>query len=176
MKKAVIFILLIFCVNFETEALKIADFYKEAKVGQWILMKSSDGLLTRTSVIAKGGGKVTLKIQNFENQKVVSDSEQVVNVEEGRVIFIRIYDQGNIKEIYPEKTEVDDFFQIEFRPIGQERVKTDKGSFLCDRYKGLYQDHVVHAWINRNVPILHLIKMRTQGASVRLVDYGSETP
>lgn len=176
MKKALLLWMLSFAFCLEANALKISDFYKDAKVGQWILMKSSDGLLTRTSVIAKGNEKITLRIQNYKNKKLISDSEQVVDVKEGRVLFIRIYDQGNIKEIYPEKTEVDEFFQIEFKPIRKEVLQVKKGKFSCDRYKGIYKDRVVIAWINPDVPILHLIKMKTQGVSVQLVDFGPSSP
>jgi hypothetical protein len=152
--------------------LKISDFYRDVKVGQWILMKSSDGLLTRTAIVAKGDGRITLNIKSYQDEKLVSDSEQIVDVEQGRILSVRINDQGVIKEIKPEKTDAEDFFQIDFRPSGSESIAVEKGLFNCKRYKGIYKDRVVRAWINDEVPILHLVKIRMQGVAVELVDYG----
>src|SRR5574341_2522884 len=110
MKKVFFFLNFFLFIVPSIYGLKISDFYGEAKVGQWILMKSSDGLLTRTSVIAKGEKKITLKIKSFQEGKIISDSEQVVDVRQGRILSVRINDQGVIKEIRPEKTDADDFF------------------------------------------------------------------
>jgi len=168
------FLLLIFFLFIAPDiyGLKISDFYEKAKVGQWILMKSSDGSSTRTAVIAKGDNKLTLNIKSFQAGKLISDSEQIVDAREGRILSIRINDGGVIKEIKPERTDADDFFQMEFRLSGEESIAVEKGLFHCKRYKGIYKDRVVRAWLNDEVPILHLVKIRMQGVSVQLVDYG----
>ena len=173
MKKS-FFVLMIcqFLMIVHAEALKISEFYPEAQVGQWILMKSSDGLLTRTQVMAKGENKLTLKIQCFKGDRLISDSEQVVDASEGRVLTIRLLDHGNVRELHPSKTETDDFFQIDFRPAGSGEVSVEKGLFRCKRYRGIYKDRVVRAWILDEVPILHLVKISMQGITVQLVDYG----
>ncbi|MBI1870363.1 MAG: hypothetical protein HYS07_04125 [Chlamydiae bacterium] len=156
------------------EALKISDFYQDVKVGQWILMKSSDGLLTKTSVIAKGDGKITLGLKSFKGKKmkVVSDSEEVIDVKKGQVVSLRIHEGDRVKEIFPDQTEMDEFFQINFNLIGEGAVTMDQKHFECKRYKGVYNDRVVLAWLSDEVPILHLVKIRMQGVSVKLVDYG----
>lgn len=152
-------------------ALKISDSYDEAKVGQWILMKSSDGLLTRTAVVAKGDGKLTLRIKSFKGDQLISNSEETIDVEQGRVLGIRIYEGNRVKEINPKKTDLDEFFHVSFDHEGQEEVAVEKGFFHCERFKGIYKDRVVTAWINHDVPILHLVKVSMKGVTVELVDY-----
>lgn len=153
-------------------ALRISDFYQDVKVGQWILMKSGDGLLTKTSVVAKGEGKITLRIQSSQREKIISTSEQMIDIEMGRVISIRIYEGSRVKEIRPKKSEMDDFFHIEFQQVGEEYIAVEKGYFNCHLYKGIYKDRKVKAWINYEVPILHLVKISMKEGSVQLVDYG----
>ncbi|MBI1883013.1 MAG: hypothetical protein HYS08_02270 [Chlamydiae bacterium] len=154
------------------QALKISDFYQEAKVGQWILMKSSDGLLTRTAVVAKGDGRLTLRIQNFKQDQLISDAQETFDVEKGKIISVMIQEGNRVKEILPKQTEMDDFFQVNFRLLGDESVQVEKGDFPCKRYKGIFRDRVVKAWINDEIPILHLVKMTMQAVEVELVDYG----
>ena len=173
MKKALFFIFIFWTGAGFSEALQISDFYKGAEVGQWILMRSSDGLLTKTSVIAKGDKKLTLKIENFKKKELISRSEQVIDVEAGRVISIKIYDQDSLKEITPDSTEMDDFLKITFTKVGEKEIAISKGLFRCDAYKGIYEDRIVRVWLNQEVPILHLVKIRMTGISVELVDYGS---
>ncbi len=160
------------CMTQQAQALKISDFYQNTKVGQWILMKSSDGLLTRTAVVAKGDEKLTLKITSFDKDKQISDSEQLIDLNEGKVISIRINDGGNVKEIHPEKAEMNDFFQIDFKPDGEGSIAVEKGFFPCKRYRGIYQDRLVKVWLSDTIPILHLAKISMQAISVEIVDYG----
>ncbi len=176
MKKIFIQLVILCClfVQGSAQALKISDFYQNTKVGQWILMKSSDGLLTRTAVVAKGDEKLTLKITSFNKDKQISDSEQLIDLNEGKVISIRIYDGGNVKEIYPEKTEMNDFFQIDFKLDGEESIAVEKGFFPCQRYRGVYQDRLVKVWLSDSIPILHLAKISMQAISVEIVDYGGD--
>lgn len=169
--KVILFFLLL--VGSSVHALKISDFYQSTKVGQWILMKSNDGLLTRTAVIAKGDDKLTFRVTSFEGKKQISDSEQVIDLKEARVIAIRIYENGKEKELYPDGTEMDGFLGVDFRAEGEEGLAIEKGFFPCKRYKGIFRDRVVKAWISDDIPILHLVKISMQGVSVQLVDYGN---
>ena len=171
--KAILAAILLLVVGIASaDIVRISDFYKDAKVGQWILMKSSDGLETETSVTAKGDGKITLRIRSYKVKRQISDSEQVVDALAGKVLSIKIFEEGTFKEIIPEDSEIDHFFRLEFKRIAEEKVKVIKGAFKCQKYRAVYHDRVVRAWLNDEVPILHLVKIAMQGGIVQLVDYG----
>jgi hypothetical protein len=174
--KALFAFLLFLSMGFSpADTVRISDFYKDAKVGQWILMKSTDGLETRTSVTAKGDGKITLRIQSYKDKRQISDSEQVIDALAGKVLSIKIFDEGTFKEIIPEESEIDHFFRLEFKHIAEEKVKVIKGAFTCQKYRAVYNDRVVRAWLNDDVPILHLVKIAMQGGTVQLADYGDDS-
>jgi len=175
MKSIFVFLFLVSAALLSADIVRISDFYKDAKVGQWILMKSTDGLETKTSVTAKGDGKVTLRIQSYKDKRQISDSEQVIDALAGKVLSIKIFDEESFKEIIPEESEIDDFFRLEFKRVSEEKVKVIKGTFVCRKYRAVYNDRVVRAWLNEKVPILHLVKIVMQGGAVQLVDYGDDS-
>lgn len=174
MKTFIVSLVLLLASFASADTVRISDFYKDAKVGQWILMKSTDGLKTKTSVTAKGGGKITLRIQSYKDERLISDSEQVMDALAGKVLSIKIFEDGTFKEIIPEESEIDDFFRLEFSPVREEKIKVIKGTFSCTKYRSIYNDRVVKAWLNDKVPILHLVKIGMQGGAVQLVDYGND--
>lgn len=170
------FLLLIILPLFSTEAfaLKITDFYRDVNPGQWILMRSSDGLKTRTTILEKEQGKLVMRIESFIGEDNLSVSKQVFDLQKSRIISIRTIDEtGRVFELSPENSDVEDFFGLEFAYESVEKVHVPAGTFLCRVYRAIYQDYVVKIWINDDVPILHLVKISSQGIVVRLEDYGA---
>ena len=173
MKRCLIIVGFIF-LCFPSYALRIADFYQEVQVGQWMILQSSDGLCTRTEVLSKDDGIVKLHIQSTINGELVSDSDQLIDVLEGRTISILIRDESGAKELKPSKTDFDQLFQIEFEFVKEEIIVVDDKEYECDLYRAIFNDRLVKIWISDEVPILHLVQMSMHQASVKIVDYGDE--
>ncbi|MDP8218264.1 MAG: hypothetical protein P9M03_06020 [Candidatus Theseobacter exili] len=167
-----IFLLILISAN-DLQALKISDFYKEVQPGQWILMKSSDGLSTRTIIEKKDSEKIELQIESFSDKELISISDQIYDCFRNKIVYIKTRDKtGRIFELSSDDTQTDDFFNLDYTLIGEETVMVPAGKFICKVYKAIYQDHVVKAWISTEVPVFHLVKISAQGISVRLVDFG----
>ena len=63
---------------------------------------------------------------------------------------------------------------LDFEKRGEETVEVPAGTFLCDRYRAIYDDYVIDAWITDQVPLIHLVKVKMRGAVVELLNYGNE--
>ncbi|MFC1643698.1 hypothetical protein ACFL1F_01285, partial [Chlamydiota bacterium] len=133
---------------------------------------SSDGLITRTIVVDKNAGQLQIEIKSIQNGNLISDAKEYIDLKNGKISLIKIKTRdGEVKEIVPDKS-AEDFTSLEFQKKGMDKIKVPAGEFMCDRYRAIYDDYVIDAWINDDIPVLKLVKIKMRGIVVSLNDYG----
>ena len=171
-----LFVTVVLCMSTFTpvHALKIADFYQSARSGDWIEMKSNDGLVTRTTVLGIKDGVLEIEIISTHKGQLISQAQEYINIDEGKIIVIKVTAaDGLLREIYPDE-KTDDFMTLDFEKKGEDTVEVPAGTFSCERYRAIFNDYVIDAWITDQVPLIHLVKVKMRGAVVELLNYGNE--
>ncbi|MDP3979936.1 MAG: hypothetical protein Q8Q33_00830 [Chlamydiota bacterium] len=166
----------LFCIILihQAQALRIVDWYKDVSVGQWIELESNDGLITKTKVIQKHDGLITLHIISSLDGENVSDSEQVVDINQGKVISIKMHTKTGDIEIDPSESDFDEVFRLNFEPYHEEEIIVNKGTYMCQVYRTIYDDRIVRIWVNQGIPVLHMVQLRMQSAWIKLRDFGTD--
>ncbi|MFC1668515.1 hypothetical protein ACFL1T_03940 [Chlamydiota bacterium] len=164
----------VFLFTTNAYSLKISEFYRSCQVGEWIEVKSSDGIVTKTIVTDLTDDTVTLQIATYQKKNCLSVSKEIVDVSSGKILKVLIKTQdGRVKEVYPDK-ELEDLLSLELEQKGKERIRVPAGIFDCEKYRTIYNDTVIDVWITQEVPIIHIVKVKMRGLVISLLDFGNK--
>lgn len=156
------------------ESFSLMDLYDRFEVGDWIQLKTAKDTVSMTTVQKKIDHKLVLEIKTFVNHEIQSISYQTINLMTDKIELIEVFQDDRKMVMKNPQSDWIDFMSTSLVFEQTESLKVNHQVLECDQYRTIFNDYVVKIWFHPNVCLFGIVKLKSKGMLIEVLDWGKQ--